>query len=360
MNEGFRIRLRRNGKTWRIDTLTSDGIVLNNERDAFPRSVTLEFDARNDITAYRMNNVRELNGWPPSQFNLKETLVDGTLAFAGEDATSLPPGGYWLRLEIADLEVAGGTINVDIDENESDALVTVDVRPDSRTINLTTDVDDFDPDIRRVLQAPQSAIDGMPIDDWLASDDPRPNRKACLLNVMAKLRTVPSPADPLITDVNSLFFVGTERVYGQVNPALFQRLQVLADDDDRPFYSEGNPASPTHLKLVDRIEANGWGNRLDYALHSFRQEGRTCMQIVVATPSVAPAPFCADFDIDLGNPLQDVDGFVTHIGELAFGGETDHLDLRRKLAKGAMKRFLYYTVAWSRLTSHVGRAVRRG
>ena len=59
---------------------------------------------RNDITAYRMNNVRELRGWPPSQFSLKTTLVDGTLAFAGEDANSLPPGGYWLWLEITDLE----------------------------------------------------------------------------------------------------------------------------------------------------------------------------------------------------------------------------------------------------------------
>jgi hypothetical protein len=344
VNEGFRIRLRRSGRTWPIDTLTSDGIMLNNERDAFPRSVTLEFDARNDITAYRMNNVRELRGWPPSQFSLKATLVDGTLAFAGEDANSLPPGGYWLWLEITDLEVVGGTINVDIDEDEPDALVIVDVRPDSRTIRLTTDIDEFDAEILRVLQAPASALDGMAIDAWLASPNPRPSRKACLLNLMAKLRTVPAPADPLITDVNSIFFGGTERVYGQVNPALFQRLQALAIDPEKPFYDEGNPASATHLKLLDRIEAGGLGNKSDYALHSFRQEGRTSMQVVVATPSVAPAPFCADFDIDLGNPLQDVEGFVTHIGELAFGGETNHLDLRRKLAKGAMKQFLYYTV----------------
>jgi hypothetical protein len=345
MNEGFRIRLRRSGKTWPIESLTSDGIILNNERDAFPRSVTLEFDARNDITAYRMNNVRELKGWPPSQFNLKTTLVDGMLAFSGDDANSLPPGGYWLSLEIADLKVVGGTINVDIDEDEPDALVIVDVRPDSRTIDLTTDVDEFDAEIRRVLQAVASALDGMAIVAWLESANPRPSRKACLLNVMAKLRTVPAAADPLIADVNSIFFAGTERVYGQVTPALFQRLQALANDPDKPFYYEGNPTSATHLKLLDRIEAEGWGNKADYTLHSFRQEGRTCMQVVVATPSVAPAPFCADFDIDLGNPQQDVDGFVTHIGELAFGGETDHLTLRRKLAKGAMKQFLYYTVA---------------
>jgi len=345
VNEGFRVRLRRGSQTWPIATLSNDGIVLSNERDAFPRSVTLEFDARNEITAYRMNNVRELKGWPPAQFNLKAMLIDGMIAFAGEDANALPPGGYWLWLEITDLDVAGGTINVDIDENEPGALVTVDVRPDSRTISLTTDIDEFDSEILRVLQAPASALDGMAIDAWLESANPRPSRKACLLNVMAKLRTVPTPADSLITTVNSIFFAGTERVYGQVDPALFLRLQALANDPEKPFYYEGNPSSATHLKLLDRIEAGGLGHPSAYALHSFSQEGRTCMQVVVATPSVAPAPFCADFDIDLGNPLQDVDGFITHLGELAFGGETDHLDLRRKLAKGAMKPFLYYTVA---------------
>ena len=65
-----------------------------------------------------------------------------------------------------------------------------------------------------MLQAPASALDGMAIAAWLESANPRPSRKACLLNLTAKLRTVPAPADPLITDVNSIFFAGTERVYG--------------------------------------------------------------------------------------------------------------------------------------------------
>ena len=68
------------------------------------------------------------------------------------------------------------------------------------------------------------------------------------------------------------------------------------------------------------------------------------MQVVVAAPSVATTPFCADFDIDLGNPLEDVDGFVIHMGELALGGDTDHLELHDALDKGAMTDFLYYTV----------------
>jgi hypothetical protein len=54
--------------------------------------------------------------------------------------------------------------------------------------------------------------------------------------------------------------------------------------------------------------------------------------------------FYADFNIDLGNPLQDLEGFAIHIGELISGDVTDHLKLRRKLAKGATKQFIYYTV----------------
>lgn len=344
MNEGFQLRLRRNGRTWPIDSLGRDGIVLSNERDAFPRTVTIEFDARNDVTRYRMNRVRQLKGWQGWQFDLKAALEDGMLSFAGDDERSLPGGAYWLRVGIADLKTPARKLKLDIKDNQADARVDVDVTADSRTVALTP-FDEFDAAIRNVLQSPDSSLDGQSIEKWLSSRDTRPNRKACLLNLMAKLRTAPDPAAPLIADVRSIFFAGTERVYGQVTANLFTRLQTLADDPKRPFYSEGDPKSPTHRKLLDQIDARGWGKPEEYSLHSFRQEGRTCMQVVVAAPSVGTSPFCADFDIDLGDPLQDVDGFLVHMGELAFGGDTDHLELHDALAKGAMKPFVYYTVA---------------
>ena len=98
MNESFLIRLRRNGRLWPIDTLDNDGIVLSSERDAFPRSLTLEFWARSDITAYRMNQVREAKGWEAWRFDLTTTLVGGNLRFRGVDERSLPGGYYWIRL----------------------------------------------------------------------------------------------------------------------------------------------------------------------------------------------------------------------------------------------------------------------
>jgi len=161
---------------------------------------------------------------------------------------------------------------------------------------------------------------------------------------MAKLRTAPSQSDPLIQQVDSVFFCGTERVYARVQPELFERLGDLADDPENPFYAEGTPTSPTHLKLLAAIEQHGLGKATDYSLFSFRQEGKPSMQIVVAAPSVSTSPFCADLDIDLGNPLQDLQGFAIHMGELIGGDATDHLDLHDKLAKGTTKKYLYYSV----------------
>jgi len=344
MNEAFQLRLRRNGRIWPIDRFSADGIVLNNERDAFPRGFTVEFDARSDVTRYRMNRVRQLKGWQAWQFDLKVGLKDGLLSFAGDDRDSLPGGAYWLRVSIGDLKTPGGRLKLDIDEDQPDARVDVDVAPDPRTVKLRSFAD-FDEQILRVLEAPDSALDDLPIEQWLASASVRANRKACLLNLMAKLRTAPDVKAPLIAEVRNITFAGTERIYGQVTAAMYTRLRALANDPGKPFYYEGHPASAMHLKLLDHIEAKQWGNREDYTLHSFRQEGRTCMQVVVAAPSVGTAPFCADMDIDLGNPLEDIDGFVVHMGELAAGGDTDHLALRPDLGKGPTKDFVYYTTA---------------
>ena len=57
------------------------------------------------------------------------------------------------------------------------------------------------------------------------------------------------------------------------------------------------------------------------------------MQMVIAVPPVNSPHTYAEFDIDLGNALQDVLGFVVHMGELLDGKPTNHLELRPKLAK---------------------------
>ena len=80
-------------------------------------------------------------------------------------------------------------------------------------------------------------------------------------------------------------------------------------------------------------------------LHSYRHEGKNSLQMTLAAPpSATSRPCFADIDVDLGNPLQDVAGTVIHLGELVDPGRTDHLALRKKLADGRARDFLYYKV----------------
>ena len=52
----------------------------------------------------------------------------------------------------------------------------------------------------------------------------------------------------------------------------------------------------------------------------------------------------ADFDLDLNNPLQDVVGLIGHLGELLDGKSTNHLDMRKVLARTKAKDYLYYSI----------------
>jgi hypothetical protein len=74
------------------------------------------------------------------------------------------------------------------------------------------------------------------------------------------------------------------------------------------------------------------------------------MQAVVAVPPGGDPnrPHYADLDIDLGNPLQDLTGLFTHFGEILNPGQTDHLKLAGRFAKGGTKDFHYYKVAGSK------------
>jgi len=127
----------------------------------------------------------------------------------------------------------------------------------------------------------------------------------------AKLRTVPDPGTPLITDVRNIFFAGTERVYrsGQRQP-----VQSTADARERipkdRVYSEGDPASPDPSEVAGDIEAPRVGQTL--GLHPAQlPTGGSYMHQVVGRRAVGRhGSLLADFDIDLGDPLQDVDGFV--------------------------------------------------
>jgi hypothetical protein len=344
MNERIIIRLTEDGKHLPINSLSSEGVMLRNETDATPRGLVVEFDQDSPVTKIRMERVRQLRGWHPHIFNLNLQVFDGNLVITGVDARALPAGRYWFRLRVADLNLPQERIRIDVPE-DGDEEKDIKVKKDKRDVRLTSAVTAFDGDIKRVVEATASRLDGSAAADWLTSRPPRPRRKACLLNLLAKLRTAPTESNHLLRNVHHIFFADVDRVYARVDRELFTRLETLARDPTKPFFDEGSPASAGHRRLLERI-SRFEGNTDQYRLRSFRQEGKNSMQAVVAVPTDDPTRnHYADLDIDLGNPLQDVVGFVIHMGELINPGKTDHLALREKLGKNkTIAKYLAYEV----------------
>jgi hypothetical protein len=338
MNEYIEIQFKKNGTRLRVKRQLPGGIEFD-ESDPLERTVGIEFGPSNDITRLRMDSIRRIQGWDPGQFKLSLSVEDGSILLRGVNEHSLPEGKYRLRLQIEEAETpAAKTVTVDQDQG---GLAQIDVEMDDRTIDV--DLTDADDSILGVLD--RSVVDFAPASDWLEDTSHRPTRQACLLNLMASLRIRPNKTEPLVDLVNEIFFVGNDRMYAKVDRALLATLHALAADPARPFYLEGTPHAAVHGRLLTSMPESTEVKARFKDLTSFRAEGKPSMQVVVAVPPADLAHTYAEFDLDLGNPLQDIVGFFVHMGELLDGKPTNHLDLRKPLAKTAAKEFLYYTVA---------------
>ncbi len=348
MNEAIVIRLVDARGAVPIHSLSQDGLLLESDGDSWPRPSSVEFYPEAEITRIRMRWLRERYGWDSIRWNV--TVVNGCLVISGIVADGLPAGFYRLRVRVAELRLPETLTAIEVREGKT-TNVDLPLREDRRRLALTCLPAQFDSAVRRVIEARTSRLDGRPVSDWLCDATVNIERKACLLNLLAKLRTVPTPEAPLIDHVQSVFFAALERVYVSVAREFYDRLFALAGDNEQSFYYEGEPVSAVHRRLTDEvIDAKLEPPSARFHLESFREQGTRCMQAVVAVPLAAPGEAqtltCyADLDIDLGNPLQDVEGLVIHCGELldAFG-LTDHLELRAGLARQPAGRFLYYDV----------------
>jgi hypothetical protein len=340
MNEYIQIKLRRNNKPLRINRQVPGGIELN-EPDPIERTVYIGFDSADEITEYRMRRIRQLQGWDPVQFKLTITVEDGAIVLRGIDKHSLPEGRYRIVVNIEEAKTAGTNRTVSVPHDGSGSL---DVKVETDDRELDVDLTDCDPVIKGILD--RSKLDEEDAAAWLEDETWRPARKACLLNLLASLRVRPTVSDNLAQYVREVFWIVNDRAYAKVDRTLFDRFQDLAVDPQRPFYREGYPKADIHLRLLDRIPEPPDRKALfpRESLVSFRGEGRPSLQAVIATPPGGIDYTYADLDLDLGNPLQDLVGFVVHMGELVKGQTTNHLDLRKLLVKGAAKQYLYYTI----------------
>jgi hypothetical protein len=339
MNEYIEIRFRRNGKRLKVRRQVAAGIEFE-EPDPIERTVGFGFQWRAEATRARMDNVRRIQGWPPGQFELKMAVEDGSIVLRGVNPHALPEGVYRLCVQVEEVKRTSGWSSFGL-VHDGHAVVDVDLEMDDRAVAV--DLAGCDKGIQAVLD--RSTIDGARAVDWLGDTSRRSTRQACLLNLLASLRARPTLGRPLIALVDRVFWVANDRIYARVDKAFLETLQALAKDDSKPFYEEGPPLAAVHRQLFARIEEPPDVVARFGGLCSFRGEaarGKPSLQAVVA---VAPAelPYTyGEFDLDLGNPLQDLLGFFVHVGELLDGKSTNHLDLRGKLQETTAGPFLHY------------------
>jgi hypothetical protein len=338
MDEYIEIRFQKKGKRLRVKRQVPGGIEFD-EPDPLERTVGIGFDARSAATRERMNSIRRIQGWEPGVFKLKVSVEDGSIILRGVNEHALPEGVYKIRLQVEEAKTLGGFQTADVD-HDGHAVLDVAVEMDNRSVAV--DLDDCDQEIRDVLG--RSTVDGVAAIEWLEDTDRRPTRQACLLNLLASLRTRPASGAPLLRLVHDVFVVGNDRVYAKVDRSLLDTIQALVLHPTMPFYAEGQPNAPIHGRLLSALPEPLDVRARFKDLFSFRGEGKPSLQVVIAVPPPELPHTYAEFDLDLGNPLQDVLGLIVHVGELLDGKPTNHLDMRKVLAKTRASEFLHYAI----------------
>ena len=318
MNESFRLEFRRNGRALAITRFTAvdsrswpPGLTLDGEMSAWPLGLGLKLTPREQATRKAVRTVRETQHWDSNEFELQVTSNSKSLRFSGVAPDALPPGKYDLVVSLGSVKLVKARHRLQIPEGKSALITLEEVRP-TRVLERTTPLSEFHPALNRIVTDERSFLDSAPAAQWMEDPKIRDRRRACLLNVLAKLAVVPTIEDPLANHISYVMFADVDRIYLGAQPSILGRLRRSTKfkrfTKDRTIHS-------AHEMLRRRIFNSRRG---DYVLHSYREADNPSMQVVVAEP---PSDFddethYADVDIDLGHPGLDVKGFMIHIGEL--------------------------------------------
>ena len=318
------------------------GIAFDKPKDASPLIIAIGLQS---LLPGRLDPVRQRHDWRNKEFALDAVLHDGGLLLSGRDGDreGLPFGAYDITVEVESYRFKNDQQRVVIPQNTTVEIV-VKTKPDRRIVEL---LDNFDNATANLVN--NSAIEEQKLTDWLTDESVREVRKSCLLNVLTKLAAPPVPElgeRQLTPRFNSVHFADVDRVYAVSSAALGTDLEEFVEGGGWVF--EGAPAASIHQRVIadalNRFPGLSGKTSQDFTLASYRQGGRNCLQIVIAAPKFPHPNVYADIDIDLGNPLWDLEGLCVHLGELLDPGRTDHFDVYKKLRKGPTADFVFYKV----------------
>lgn len=343
MNESFSLQFRRNGRTLRISRFFMQdaptwppGITLDGEWSAWPLGLALNLAPQDQKTKDAFKQVQAQHQWYSNEFALQAMSLPKSLKLSGVAPDALPAGKYELSVQLSTLKLARSSYQLNLKSGKCSQVIIEEKSPKRRLVR-TTDIAGFDSCLKTIITNPGSILDSQPAAAWIDNPIVRDARRACLLNLFAKLAVLPTESDPLAGHVSRVIFADVDRIYVAAKPSLLSRLQGSKK------FKKDKGVHKAHKNLLRRI-ANQ--QRENYTLHSYREGASPSMQIVVAEPppGVADETHYADVDIDLGNPSWDLKSFMIHIGELLHPDKTNHLKLYSKLKKDPLEQYLYYTV----------------
>lgn len=345
MNERLVMRITQGGVPIRFKELSWAGVGMDWDRDVLPRELTLEFGADSPITHLRVDHVRQLNGWIGNDYKLSLSIEDGALVATGVDPAGLPAGRYWIKPYIGDLVSSSEGIKFELKEN-GEAQLVVEVQLEKREVEILPDLLEADPHIARLLEDDRVSLDGLSLRNWLRDARPRPSRKACFLNLLARLRTTPGVDCPMLAHVKQFLSADVDRCYAVVDRTLLKSFQQSSRELCMPLPVEGPPPHQTYRKLYHRIrEAEPDAD--SFLLHSFRRNEENGLQTVLAVPpGEDPSKPCyAEFNLDPSDFLEEFKGLYVFLGESPSPRKIDHLSLGPKLAgDSSLAPFLGYRV----------------
>ncbi|MDE0103144.1 MAG: hypothetical protein OXN89_12260 [Bryobacterales bacterium] len=346
MHEEILIRFERNGQSVSVTGLVPDrhhgGIILEEETSALPRPFRIALTPVPGATAMTVANVARRHGWPVGgSMKLNVSISEGDLRIAGVAEDALPAGTYEIGLRVNGMRLkkASGR-RISIRAGGTARLTLGEVLPKYR-FELNETYGRFDGQTKRILDA--SPLDGLPASDWLAPEVlHRDRRKACLMNILAKLRVVPSIDKPLSEHVRRIIVVEDNRVYAEVDRDFFP---IVSDRklNAGTFLGRDATVHETHRRLLRRMNLSD----RDYDLKSYRETLPTgSLQVIGAAPkqgrSASPEVRFVDIDIDEANPAYDTLRGAIHFGHLLGGHQTDHFKMRQTVSGLPANDFLYY------------------
>jgi hypothetical protein len=339
MPQTIRIRLERDGEAVPINGVVADGdgklgLIVDNETSASPRPF------RFFLTSRRKSRRRQIHG-----IRLELKAVDGELRLQTRGEDRIPDDNYIMKFKLEDTKFEK-IPSLDIEDGLGEVKLTMRRFKDKINVYKSLHKDEL---LEGVLSRKSPKIDKKTLSEWIDDETRRPKRRACFLNLLAKLRALPTPDEPLISYVRYFFFVDVDRVYAAVEPK-FHDLLEKTDNGTGKFLKDPGNVHSTHVRLLDHIKRKReW--YVEDRLVSYREDAMPSEQAVVAVPEgnedeVKRRLHYADLDIDLASPYRDLLGVVVHLGEILDDGRTDHLKMWKKLRKKKeLKKHLHYSVS---------------